>query len=328
MKKLILVLAVLLAVPALALNISLEKQVADGNKVDLKYAGADPCNLPRAFALKIVVDSPAKIVDVTGFKTGVSEAASAGYGIYPATIIIDGNTGIVVADGNPLAAPGDPGAGDGQGTNNIVLEFGSLYAPVGDSVNAPPTSGTLCALTMDCNGAVQEVNIVATEEDTYRGGVVLEQGDTPDPNLTASLLYDECGAQECMKTTASGYPAGDPGQGYINWVAAGNPDCWCYEYQHLGDVDGKEQGTGAFAKRVSGDDLDLFAPVYGKKRSQLVGDEICADLDHLDQGTGAFAKAVASVDLDILATNFGKKTSQLDSSPYAGDYNSWIIPTP
>ncbi len=132
---------------------------------------------------------------------------------------------------------------------------------------------------------------------------------------------------ECMKITASGYPPGAiAGQGYVNWVAGGKPGCWCYEFQHLGDVDGKEQGTGPFAKRIASVDLNLFAPAYGKKRSQLVGGEICADLDHLDQGAGAFAKAVGSVDLGILATNYGKKTSQLDSSPYAADYNYWIIP--
>jgi len=190
MKKLILVLAILLAVPAFALNIALVKQTPDGNKVDLNYAGADGNNLPRAFALKIVVNSPAKIANVTNFKTGESTQASPGYGIYPATIIIDSNDGSVDNNGTPLAAPGDPGAETGLGTNKIVLEFGSLYAPVAvGSPNAPAATGTLCTLTMDCNGATGDVNIVATEEDIYRGGVVLENGTAPDPNLSATLAY-------------------------------------------------------------------------------------------------------------------------------------------
>jgi len=186
MKKLILVLVILLAVPAFgALNISLVKQSPDGNKVDLNYADANSLNLPRAFALKVVVASPAKITDVTNYKIGESNSTNRGYGIYPARIVIEAN-GTVTGWGTPLAEPTDPGAGTGLGTNQIVLEFGSLY--VGD-VNSPATSGTLCTLKMDCNGATGDVNIVATEEEQYRGGAVLENGTAPDPNLTATLAY-------------------------------------------------------------------------------------------------------------------------------------------
>jgi hypothetical protein len=120
----------------------------------------------------------------------------------------------------------------------------------------------------------------------------------------------------CMRTI---------GQGYTNWVNAGKPDCWCYQFQRLGDVDGKEQGSGVTAKRVGSVDFTLFTPVYGKKRSQLVGSDICSDLDHLDQGSGVTAKAVGSVDFGIISTNYGKKTSQLNSAPYAGDYYYWTI---
>jgi hypothetical protein len=238
MKKLILVLAILLAVPAFgALSISLTQQ-GTSNLVDLNYADACSTNLPRAFALKIDVDSPAKITDVTNFKIGESNSANPGYGIYPARITIEAN-GTVTDWGTPLAAPGDPGAGNGQGTNNIVLEFGSLY--VGDG-NAPATSGTLCTLTMDCNGATGNVNIVATEEDTYRGGVVLEDGDTPDPNLTASLPY-ACAAPlpgqatlnsppadgaTCVSTTPTlGWTAGSDANSHIVNLGIGSPQYVC-----------------------------------------------------------------------------------------------------
>lgn len=186
MKKLILVLVILLAVPAFgALNISLVKQSPDGNKVDLNYADACSTNLPRAFALKVEVNSPAKIAAVTNYKIGESNSTNQGYGIYPARIVIEAN-GTVNGWGTPVAEPNDPGSGTGLGTNKIVLEFGSLY--VGDG-NGPATSGTLCTLTMDKNGATGDTNIVATEEEQYRGGAVLEDGTAPDPNLIYTLRY-------------------------------------------------------------------------------------------------------------------------------------------
>jgi hypothetical protein len=134
---------------------------------------------------------------------------------------------------------------------------------------------------------------------------------------------------ECMKTTASGYPPGPAGQGYVNWTAGGKPGCWCYQFQHLGDCNGKEQGAGPTLKRIGSVDLALFSPCYGKKRAAINGTPcMCADLDHLDQGVGPTLKAVGNVDLAILAANYGKKTAALIplSAAYAADYNYWIIP--
>jgi hypothetical protein len=268
MKKLILVLAILLSVPAFALNIDLVQQSPDGNKVDLNYAGADGNNLPRAFALKIVVDSPAKIAAVTGYKTnGESTSASRGYGIYPARIIIEAN-GTVTSYGNPVAEPCDPGAGGGQGTNYIVLEFGSLYAPVGDVVNAPATSGTLCTLTMDCNGAIVDVNIVATEEDIYRGGVVLENGATPDPNLSDSLVY-------ACATAPSG------------------PNCW-----QLTQCHGDSKANGL---QINTTDLFALRTSFGKTYYPTPTDPLynpCADFSRDGK--------VNTTDLFILRAWFGK----------------------
>jgi hypothetical protein len=204
MKKLILILAILaVAVPAFALDINLVQQ-GTTNKVDIRYTGADPCNLPRAFALVIEVNSTADVCGVSGYKTGVSTSTSKGYGIYPATIVIDGNTGSVVIDGDPIASPIDPlpaGADQVLPSNKLVLEFGSLYAPVGDSVNAPATDGNLCTLTVDCDGATGDIEIKMTGEGAYRisggaadSGIVLEDGTTATVNT--SLKYT-CGGHAC-----------------------------------------------------------------------------------------------------------------------------------
>jgi len=187
MKKLILVLAILFATPLFgALSISLVQQTPDGNKINLNYAGADPCNLPRAFGLAVDVCSPMQITAVSNYKTdGESNSTSKGFGIFPARIVIEAN-GTVTSWGTPLADPCDPGtSGSGLNTQKVVLEFGSLY--FGDT-NAPATSGTLCTLTVACNGASgANLTIRATEEDTYRGGIVYEDGTAPSPNLSASL---------------------------------------------------------------------------------------------------------------------------------------------
>jgi len=305
MKKLILVLAMALMVSPAFAALSVYLESAGNGLVDLKYSGADTANLPRAFALTLTINGTGVFTGISNYKTGESTSASKGYGIYPATIQIDGS-GNVTNYGTPQAAVGDPGAGPALPANILVLEFGSLY--YGD-VNAPATSGTLCRIAYTKGTATQ---IVMEDEDTYRGGLVLEDGTQGEVSQTLTLAEPEC-----MKNTAAGYN---------NWVAAGKPDCWCYQYQGLGDIDGKDQGSGMTLKRIGSVDLGLFTPAYGKKRSQLTGNLICADIDHLDQGSGMTLKACGSVDLAIFATWYGKKTTQLPNPvPYAGDYNFWKV---
>jgi len=302
MKKLILVLAVLLTVPAFgALSISLTQQ-GTTNLVDLTYAGADTANLPRAFALNIEVTSPAKITDVTNFKIGESNSTKPGFGIYPARIVIDG-TGTVTAWGTPLADEvNDPGAaGTGIGTNKVVLEFGSLY--VGDG-NAPAASGTLCTLTMDCNGATGNVNIVATEENTYRGGVVLEDGTAPSPDLTASLVY-ACAPPECVKSTAPFYSV---------WVQFGKPNCWCYQRNCRGDVDGLKQ----LSYWVFTADLTALKAAFGAQDGDLTGTKICSDLDRAKQ----LSYRVFTADLTILKSYFALQEASVPVCDMT-NYNFW-----
>lgn len=323
MKKLVLVLAIaLIAAPSFGAVTMTLTQVGTTNVYNVNYATSD-ANLPRAFALTVQVAGGGKISAVSGFKTGVSTAASKGYGIFPGTIDINSVTGVPASYGTPVAPATDPGAaGSGIGTSKVVLELGSLYA--GDA-NKPATSGVLCTVAIDCNGKTVNQTLSAALESTYRGGVVMENGAQPAVTI-ASVTYTGCAPTDCMKTTASGYPAGPAGQGYVNWVAAGKPACWCYQYQQLGDIDGKEEGTGLGIKRIGAVDLGIFKTNYGKKRAVLNGTSgICADIDHLDEGTGLGIKAVGAVDLAIFKTNYGKKTGALSSAPYAGDYNFWTV---
>jgi hypothetical protein len=196
MKKLIFVLAIFIVAPAFAeLAVTLDYNQPNGT-VTINYTGADAnaqSTMPRAFALDITIDSPGTITDVSGYKNdwvhdangedeeGESNSLYRGFGIYPARISWWMKPGDDSCDvnswGTPLADDtNDPGAGDGLGNSHIVLELASLYY---DKVNAPPSNGTLCVLDVACNDG-EDLNLHMTDEDTYRGGLVFENGDLGD----------------------------------------------------------------------------------------------------------------------------------------------------
>jgi hypothetical protein len=170
----------LVATPALAALTVTVEQVGDSNEAVIKYSDANSANLPRAFALAISVDSGYVIKGIKDYKLdGEYQAGeSLAYGIYPARIDIDDDNqsptyGEVLDYGNPLADPCDPGSGGGNETDNIVVELGGLW--VGDS-NDPPVDGNLVTIKLS-NGCDEDCNVTVTAEVTYRGGVVLEDGD-------------------------------------------------------------------------------------------------------------------------------------------------------
>jgi hypothetical protein len=318
MKKLILVLAILVAAPVVtygALDVSMR---LDANDVNIVYTGGDPCNLPRAFALKIELvggtDPCIVIKEVSHYKTnGESTSASKGYGIYPATIAID-SCGVVNSWGSPLADPNDPGGSKALPSKTIILELGSLYAPVHDWVNAPDPCGILCELHFDCNGSNGNVNIRMTDEDTYRGGVVLEDGTTVDVNKT--LLYTPCVAAQpptkCLKSPAEGGNSVE----YNAWQFWGEPNCWCFKRQCRGDANGGKLG----AYWVGSNDLNLLRRAINKNDSCLATISysgvpgICADFDHVKQGS----YRVVSTDLNILR----KYVNQPEVNVPCCDYNA------
>lgn len=289
MKKLIVLLAVLIATPVFALNIDMND--LGSGVVAIEYSDANATNLPRAFALDFTIDAPATItLTPASYIQGESSSGTPGFGIYPARIVIDGN-GNPTSYGSPLADPLDPGAGDGDGSGNVVLEFGSLY--VGDG-NAPLTSDTLCTLTIDCNGAAGDVNLTMTDEYLYRGGVLLEDGTHVAVNKTivevCTCCQEDCGGEE--------------------WVSVGMPSCWCYTYQCRGDADGLAGGdekNGYF--QVGALDLGILQSAWQIKEPTkglgVSGNQICANFDRIlsgDDKNGYFH--VGALDLGILQTSW------------------------
>ena len=114
---------------------------------------------------------------------------------------------------------------------------------------------------------------------------------------------------------------------YADWVGYGKwvmPNCWCYQWQCRGDIDGIKQGTA----RVSTFDLAIFVDAFGDADFKMDQIKICADLDHKKQGTSR----VSTDDLAIFIQYFGRADFKVQPCPMdwdgvgGDDYNFWITP--
>jgi hypothetical protein len=311
MKKLILILAILVvASPAFAaLDVNIVKLT--GNQVQIRYTGADGNNLPRGFALAFEVNSTADVCGISAYKVGESNSTNRGFGIYPAKIqFANPDQNKPSGWGDPLADQNDPlptnlalPADQVLPSKCLVLEFGSLYSPVGvGSANAPGADGNLCTLSFEPNASTR-FTIKMTGEGQFRitngatatTGVIFEDRTTADVNKTLTITTD------CFPSGYSTYP---------NWVTMGKPACWCTAYQCDGDADGID--SGGFDKfRIFTGDLNLIIANWKKK----IGDypatlNPCADIDHKD--SGGFDKfRVFTADLNKVIANWKKKNAGL-----------------
>jgi len=292
MKKLSLILAVLLFVPAMANIVTVTITDQDGTGAglvgDVDYT-AD-VNVV-AYALVLTSDE-ANFVDFTPAVEGESVTGNIGYGIFPGSIVISG--GAITDAGTPVADAGSPGAsGSGYGTKKLVIEMGALYL----DANKPALSGTLGTVQMDgpCH-----ISVIA--ETTYRGGVVKEDVSAVDVNTTSGGDI-EAAAATCRSLLTATQQAL-----YDRYVAASkDPTSWCWQFQCYGDADNIEQGS--FVKvRIGSNDLSKLLGSWNKKPE--TGANPDCDFDHAEQGS--FVKvSVGSNDLAIMLGKWQKKTSEL-----------------
>jgi hypothetical protein len=301
MKKIVLVLAVLLlASPALADVVITVEATSDSNVCTITYDASTETELPRAFALNVTV-SGANIVEVNNYHVGESNAAGQGYGIFMGTIVID-NDGNVTDAGTPVAPNNHPGALGGIGTSGVTLEMGSLYE---DSNYAPDPCGTLCCVEVSQGCA----DLSVTVEDTYRGGIVMEDGNNPGTvDLSGATDVSVGPCDKC-------YTGPEP----TEWGAVGEPDCWCASVnprQCHGDADGTGEGKLGDVW-VATYDLAVFLEAWNKTEAQLglpsdpctinVGGQdvklICADFTHTGEGKLGDIR-VATLDLGIFLANW------------------------
>lgn len=186
MKKIISILAVLvLASSAMATTLAIEEVDCDTGWVKITYDSAGG-QLPRAFSLNVSVSAGVILdVDTSGCEP---------FDIYMGTIVIVGDQIQWNDPGyTPVAPPGAPDDPCQLGTDNIVLEMGSLYdmaAPPGP--NTPAVSGDLIKIQVSDGDATMNVT-----SNALRGKVVLE--DTTSEDLSAQknpvCPADVCGCQ-------------------------------------------------------------------------------------------------------------------------------------
>lgn len=311
MRKLIFALVVLVfTLPALA-DVQIIVTDEGGGTASISYI-AD-VNV-SGFALSVQVDA-GNITDVTSEVVGESVTGNKGYGIFPGTIDVNANTGLVDDNGTPVASdldPDNPGQVPGP---NVVLEFGALYVD-GNEPNF--VSGKLCTITVDT-----DCNLCVTAN-ALRGKIVTTAGVSVDSNPTQACATIIVAAEECLAS-------GDPGYSY--WKAEFNSvSCWCYKKQCRGD----SNGSLGFGKPVTIADLTNFKAAFGQTvlvlQTGVGGDllkdtngvyAICADYNH----TKGFGKPVTIADLTIFKAYFGvadASVPQCDAPPViTGPYNFW-----
>ena len=178
MRKTVLVLLMaLIATPAIAVvDITC---TTSGNEVTISYDASGETEKVRAFALDIEVYG-ATITSIDAGDPNVKD-----YYVYMGSIVIDVN-GNIGDYGSPVAPASDPGAKGAIGTSGITIEMGSLYDPC-DPLHqtAPPASGELCKIYVSSS---VRYTVTITPEETFRGGVVLEDGSVATVNAPGCVL--------------------------------------------------------------------------------------------------------------------------------------------
>ena len=275
MRKIVLVLvAFALAAPAFG-TVAITATDEGGGNVAINYDVTG--TKVRAFALNITVDAGV-IDDVCDYHVGESNNAAKGYGIFMGSINIDPVTGAVISYGSPVGV--GPCALGGIGTTGITIEMGSLY----EDGNAPPDIGTLCKIHV----TAETCNLNVTAEDVCRGGVVLENGLTVAPDLSAfPVAIGEC------------FPSDHPD--YDEWVLMDRPECWCFPRQCRGDANGEKDGT-LIKYWVSSVDLGILIANWLDAQGTDPA-HLCADFNHKLDGT-LIKYRTSSVDLGILIDNW------------------------
>ena len=336
MRRMFLIMIVLaFAMPAMA-AVTISATDEGGGWVRIDYS--TDANV-SAFALEVSFINGATIEDVCGYHEGESITGSKGYGIF-----LDKVNGIKISGGGEVLDAGTPIAhndssddanGTGLGTDKVILELGALYG----EGNQPALSGTLCKVKYDLlyywfeTPPTTTMTIVAN---ATRGNVVLENATAATlagmPVTLASL--GNTGLATCItqnhltpdySPTGLNMGGGPAYKDYNDWVAVGQPGCWCIANdpnanprQCWGDADEFAEGRKKYWAAVQ--DLTVLLDAWQKPYTHatdpcvmgmttsvgsapaIVVPWICADFDHFGEGRKKYRVAVW--DLNILLANW------------------------
>lgn len=189
-------------------------------------------------------------------------------------------------------------AGPGQATlplAAVAISFGNL--------NGASTPGADGAASVSFTVTPSAGTNLTITENAARGGIVAIDGTSLDIN---SVTGGPIGSTpECLKNTAPYY---------ADWVAFGNPACWCYEYQCGGDADGLSVGTSFTGiQRCTVGDLNILLAAFNVYEPGGVLNSgpgvgpvgICADFQHTGVGTSFTGiQRVTVGDLNVLLAGF------------------------
>jgi hypothetical protein len=133
------------------------------------------------------------------------------------------------------------------------------------------------------------------DEDTYRGGLVFENG--AQTNVNEAIVV--CEPTDCLPASYTTH---------TDWVTMGSPSCWCAPYHCDGDAGTSTEGFSKY--RVYTTDLGLVIGNWKKKISDYPATlNPCADVDHKSEGFSKYR--VYTQDLGKVIANWKKKDSDL-----------------
>lgn len=316
MKRMMAILVLVVAVPAMAaVNFTVTGTEDGSGKVTISYVATDG-DLPRGVALRVglsdgaVVDTAAALVVDPAFNTFIDWAYS-------------NPVNFQVGNGHPLAVATAAGALTAD-ASDFSISMGVLDQAGGQAAG-PASSANLITLTLK-KGTADQTTVTVTG-DTLRGPASGVVGSVLTSNLPQTAVV-KFGTPPCVKETAPFY---------ADWVAFGNPPCWCYARNCKGDADGKSQGIAATGIWYVGtNDLNLLVKAWQVKESPKgpgvlsITNGICADFARDKQGIAATGIwRVGTNDLNILVTNWQIKESP--KGPGIGDcgtdnYNFFVNP--
>jgi hypothetical protein len=214
----------------------------------------------------------------------------------------DSGSSYSLGDGHPCADEGEAGTAGDIPIELIALSLAELSSGTVNEQSLP-----LDLVTLDLGGAGN----IHLDVNEIRGKLVDSNGIEVTANFVGGVgggCYEITDVpDECMKAT---HPD------YATWVLYGKPDCWCYDAQCKGDVDGMTQFAGAV--NIFSDDVDILLPNYATLVTTVPG--VCADIDHMTQFAGAVN--VFSDDVDILLPNYATLATDCDMT----HFNFWIVP--
>jgi hypothetical protein len=317
MKRMMAILVLVVAVPAMAVvNFTVTGTTDGSGLVTISYVATDG-DLPRGVALRVglsdgaVVDTTTAAVVDPMFNTFIDWAYS-------------NPQNFQVGQGNPLANPIAAGVLAGN-ASDFSISMGVLDQ-TGKQLAGPATSANLITLKLIKGTADQTT--VTVSGDTLRGPASGVVGSVLTSNLTQTGIVKFGTPPLCVKDTAPFYN---------DWVAFGKPNCWCYARNCKGDADGLKQGSAVTGYWFVGtNDLNILVAAWQVKEAPkgpgiaTIANGICADFARDKQGSAVTGYwRVGTNDLNKLVASW-----QIKEAPKGAgvadcgttDYNFFVNP--